>query len=250
MRCSTSTERSYRACGRTVGCIRRTVSRLWARISGRASMTTCSASGSPLKSPMSASTEVCGRVLVDRSDRLRPDGGTAVGEIVAVDAGDDDVREVQLAQRAGDAERLPWIGRLRAAGLDVAEPAGAGAGVAQDHDRRRAARPALADVGAGGFLADRVELVLVDERLQAVVPLAAGDLGPDPVGLAAHLRHALAVSVVEHQAGQVDDAASRFRAVSPPRGRGCRRKSARGPRRTLRRGVSCGMAGGVPRSQV
>ena len=47
------------------------------------------------------------------------------------------------------------MGRL--AGLDVAEAAAARAGVAEDHERGGAALPAVADVGAGGLLADRVQ---------------------------------------------------------------------------------------------
>src|SRR5207244_8172099 len=95
------------------------------------------------------------------------------------------------------------------AGLHVAEPAAARAGVAEDHERRRAALPALADVGAGGLLADRVQALGADQRGDGSVALAARgrDLQPARLALAqrAHLpaEHAqhLAAARVRARAG-------------------------------------------------
>ena len=67
---------------------------------------------------------------------------------------------------------------------DVAEGAGAGAGVAHDHHGGVALRPALADVGAGGFLADRDEAVGAHQGAGLVVDRMGGRLYPDPGGLA------------------------------------------------------------------
>jgi hypothetical protein len=51
---------------------------------------------------------------------------------------------------------------------DVAERAAPGALVAHDHEGRGALAEALADVRAGGFLADRVQLVLAQDLLDLV----------------------------------------------------------------------------------
>jgi hypothetical protein len=62
--------------------------------------------------------------------------------------------------------------------------AAAGARVAEDHDGRRARAPALADIGAHGFLADGVEVELLDVALEAFVVFAMGEFDFEPVGLA------------------------------------------------------------------
>ena len=79
------------------------------------------------------------------------------GEVVAIDRRDDDVRELHRVNRARDIGRLVRIRRLRRAVHDVAVAARARARVAEDHERRGAMMPALADVRAVRFLADRVQ---------------------------------------------------------------------------------------------
>ena len=61
-----------------------------------------------------------------------------------------------------------------------AEAAGAGADVAEDHERRGLAGPALGAVGALRALADRFELEVVDEVLgeEVAVPFRDGPLEP------------------------------------------------------------------------
>src|SRR5690606_39229744 len=115
--------------------------------------------------------------LLGADDRLGPDARAAVGELVAVDARDDDVLEAHEGEAFGDAPGLVAVEHGRAAGLDVAEAAGAGAGVAQDHDGGDAAGPALAHVRAAGLLADRVQLVLGHDVAQALVAGAARHAG-------------------------------------------------------------------------
>ena len=68
--------------------------------------------------------------------------------------------------------RLVVIHRQRRAFLHRAEPAAPRAHVAQDHERGRAMVPALAHVGAGGALADRVQPQPLDQRLQFAIILA------------------------------------------------------------------------------
>src|SRR4051812_30961572 len=58
----------------------------------------------------------------------------AVPQIVAVDAGDDYIGELELRDRLGEMARLLGIGRKRPAVRDVAERAAPGADVAQDHE--------------------------------------------------------------------------------------------------------------------
>ena len=111
--------------------------------------------------------------------------GAAVGQVVARDAGDHHVLEAHLADRLGHAARLVVIIPGRPAGLDGAEAAGTGAGVAQDHDRGGALLPALPDVGAAGFLAHRVEGQAAHQALELLVVGAAGQARPDPVRVAA-----------------------------------------------------------------
>ena len=72
----------------------------------------------------------------------------AVVEVVAVDRGDDHMREPELGRRLGDMLGLGRIERAGQAGLHVAEGAGARAGVAHDHEGRVLLLPALADIGA------------------------------------------------------------------------------------------------------
>ena len=69
----------------------------------------------------------------------------------------------------GHPQRLQRVVPGRLAGLHVAEAAAAGADVAEDHEGRRAALPALADVGAVGLLADGVQVVAADLLLQPAV---------------------------------------------------------------------------------
>jgi hypothetical protein len=57
--------------------------------------------------------------------------GAAVGQVVAGDRGHHDVLQAELLDRLGDAARLVLVEPGGLAGLDVAEAAGPGAGVAR-----------------------------------------------------------------------------------------------------------------------
>ena len=122
--------------------------------------------------------------LAQRLDHLDELRGAAVGKVVAVDRGDDDMLEAKLGGRGGDMLGLERIDAARHPGLDVAEGAGAGAGVAQDHHRRVLLGPALADVRAGRFLADGGEVELAHQPAGLGIAGAGRGLDPDPVGLA------------------------------------------------------------------
>ena len=114
-----------------------------------------------------------GREAADRADHADERRRAEVGQVVAVDAGDHRVAQPHPLDRLGDAQRLERIVEGRLAGLDVAEAAAAGAGVAEDHERRRAALPAVADVRAGGLLADGVQPLGVHLLAQLAVARAA-----------------------------------------------------------------------------
>ena len=101
-----------------------------------------------------------------------------------------------LLHRLRHPQRLERVVVGRLAGLDVAEAAAARAGVAEDHERGGAALPALADVRAGGLLADGVQVLALDHPAQLAVGGAAGRRALEPGRLAlaerAHLAHSRA----------------------------------------------------------
>lgn len=113
-------------------------------------------------------------------DRLGPDPGTSIGDIVAIDGGDDDVLESRSSQGLSNTTGFVFVDRERFARLDIAESTGAGAGVSQDHDGRDPARPALSHVRTRGFFADGVEFVGVDVRFGGAEVLAAWEFGFEP----------------------------------------------------------------------
>src|SRR5690349_25143175 len=79
---------------------------------------------------------------------------------------------------------LQRIDRPRHARLHVAECTSARAGVAKDHHRRVLLGPALADVRAGCFFANRREVERAHQLAYLVIAFADGRLHPNPVGLA------------------------------------------------------------------
>ena len=103
-----------------------------------------------------------------------------------------------LATTARHPGRLERVVPRRLARLDVAEAAAAGARVAEDHERRRAALPALADVRARRLLADRVEVLGLDQPLELAVLRAAGRRHLEPRRLARAERLHVGPEDVEH----------------------------------------------------
>ena len=144
---------------------------LWLKTSGRAPITVRSASSStPRKSGVSTSTEQVGQLRLQRAHRGREVTRATVGEVVAVDGGDDDVVEPQLRRRLREPQRLERVGRaIGLARVDVAVPAGAGAGVAEDLERGGPAPPALGDVRTARLLAHGVQAGAVEELLDVEV---------------------------------------------------------------------------------
>ena len=106
--------------------------------------------------------------------------------------------QAHARDRARDARRLERVVPGRLAGLDVAEAAAARAGVAEDHERGGAALPALADVRAGGLLADGVQVLRADQLGQLAVALAAGRGHLEPRRLALAQRPHVGAEHAEH----------------------------------------------------
>ena len=114
--------------------------------------------------------------------------GAAVGKVVAIDRGDDHMFQSQLGHRFGDLDRFIGVERTGQAGAHVAESAGTGAGIAHDHEGRVLLRPALANVGTAGFLANGHEFVLAHDTLRLGPFGGAGSLHTDPRRLALYGR--------------------------------------------------------------
>ena len=129
---------------------------------------------------------VDGRAGADRPDHLGEVVGAAIGQIIAVDRGDDDVREAEVGDRVGDVLRLVGIERRRQAGRDIAEGAGARADLAHDHHGGVLLGPAFTDIGAAGLLADGDQIVLAHDLLGFAIDRRAGRPHADPVRLAQH----------------------------------------------------------------
>ena len=118
----------------------------------------------------------------DIGEVLRP----AIGKVVAVDRGDDDMAEAHLLDRMGDAGRLTRVECRRNAGGDVTEGAGTRADLAHDHEGGVLLVPALADIGAAGLLAHRHQFVRTHDLARFRIALGYRRLDANPVGLTQH----------------------------------------------------------------
>src|SRR5437763_12895631 len=94
------------------------------------------------------------------------------------------MRKPELAYRFRDVRRLLGIELTRQACLDVAEGAGARAGVAHDHEGRVLLLPALADIRAARLLADGDEIILAHDAVRLRPLRGARRLDANPGGLA------------------------------------------------------------------
>ena len=127
---------------------------------------------------------VSGAACADRLDDGGEMCGPAIRQVVAVDRGDHHVAQTEPGDGVGDAGGFVGLQRAGLAGAHVAEAAGAGAGVAHDHHGGVALRPALADIRAGGLLANRHQAVVAHQRAGLVIDRVVRRLDPDPGGFA------------------------------------------------------------------
>jgi hypothetical protein len=158
----------------------------------------------------------------DGCDAFDELAGSAVGEVVAVDGGDDDVVEVEAADGFGEAIGFGGVERL---GLflevDVAVGAGAGAGGSHDQEGGGANAEAFADVGAGCFFADGVECQVTEDFGDAADALPLGCFDPEPFWFDCHLLWGgLGMGLIFYQDLGVDS----FWAVLPILSLGCSMK--------------------------
>ena len=107
--------------------------------------------------------------------------GAAVAQIVAVNAGDDDVTQPQMRHAARQAGRFLRIGRQRPTVADIAERAATRADVAENHEGRRAAPKTFSDIRTGGFFTDGMQVLLTQHPLDfaEAAGIVAG-LGANP----------------------------------------------------------------------
>ena len=97
---------------------------------------------------------------------------------------EDQIALKDVCLKNGDVFRFQRVHRARHAGLDVAERAGAGADIAQDHHRRVLLGPAFADVRASRLFAHGMQVEIAHQRARFAIALAGWRLDPDPFGLA------------------------------------------------------------------
>ena len=121
--------------------------------------------------------------LVDLADDLRVQPGALVVQVVAGHARDGGVLQAHLADGLRHAARLVAVQGSGLTGLNLAEVATAGAGIATDEEGGLAVLPALVDIRAASLLAHRVQA----HARHAVfhVPILGAHLrgGADPAGL-------------------------------------------------------------------
>src|SRR5688572_28784690 len=113
---------------------------------------------------------------------------SAVAQIVAVDAGNDDVTKLERRNGAGEIDRFRGVRRKRSAVSDIAERAAPRAQVPEDHESRGALAETFSDVGAGSFLTDGVQRMAAQDFLDFPETLAGAPPDPYTVGLAQTLR--------------------------------------------------------------
>src|ERR1700704_883885 len=87
-----------------------------------------------------------GTTLADRPNGVGKMAGSTIGQIVAINRRNNDVRKAELSGRISDMSGLTRIQRSWQSGLYIAERARARACIAHDHERRVFLLPALANI--------------------------------------------------------------------------------------------------------
>ncbi len=112
---------------------------------------------------------------------------TAIAQVVAVHRRNHHVFQAQIGNRGGQVTRLVHIQRPGPTVPDIAERTAPRTDIAHDHEGRRAPGETLPQVWTRGFLADAVQLVLTQQRLDSCHLGRGGDLHADPVRFAWHI---------------------------------------------------------------
>ena len=106
---------------------------------------------------------------------------TPVGQVVPVHGGNHHILEAKVVHGFCQMQRLFRVQRVGAAEAHITERAATGADVTHDHEGGGAATETLWQVGAGGFLADRMQLLLAQHRLDALDFAVGGNAYANPV---------------------------------------------------------------------
>src|SRR5262249_33958467 len=93
----------------------------------------------------------------------------AIGQVVAIYGGDDDVVEAEISHHQGNVAGFLGIKSKGLPLIDGAKAAAPRTGVSQDQKRRGFIAPALADVGAARLFTNRVEIFLPQDALEPEV---------------------------------------------------------------------------------
>ena len=125
-----------------------------------------------------------GREFAGFADAVYKVGGTAVAQVVTVHTGDHHVFQFQRGNGFGQIVGLLRIQRVRSSMAHIAKRASARAFVPHDHEGGGALTKTLANIGAAGFLAHRVQMV-VPQNFFDLVKARGGRarLHPNPIGL-------------------------------------------------------------------
>ena len=106
-----------------------------------------------------------------------------VDEVVARNHREDGVSQIHFANGGRNTLRLIGRRRQRLLCVDQTKAAGTGAPLAEDHERRCAIGPAIAQVGAASLLTDGDKAVIAHCLFEPQHFDPDGDLGPQPLGL-------------------------------------------------------------------
>ena len=124
-----------------------------------------------------------GATGANRANGVGNGTGTTVGQIVAGDARNDSVGEVQPNDGLGDALGLRGVQGQGLARIDQTETAGPRAPFTVDHEGRGAVGPALKDVGAAGLFTDRHQSEVFGQFAQRVELVTHMSRDAKPLGL-------------------------------------------------------------------
>ena len=103
----------------------------------------------------------------DRFDAACKVCRTPVAQVVTIHRGDHDITQSHFLDSAAQIFRFIRIERFRPAMCHVTERAAARADIAHDHEGGCAAGKALADVRAGGLLANSMQAVFTQDLLES-----------------------------------------------------------------------------------
>ncbi len=115
--------------------------------------------------------------------------GSAIEQIIPSDGGDHGVLQSEGFDDPSYTGWFIFVHRRWRSGRNGAEAAVAGANIPQDHEGGCALPPALAQVGAAGFTANRIQAVIPDQPVEVYEGFSLGEAGFQPVGFSMDFDH-------------------------------------------------------------